>query len=107
MDGFDLGGMMGMLGGLQQKVQDLQAKAALTRVEGIAGGGLVRVVATGDQSILEVHIKPEAAEDTEMLEDLVRAATNEALRKAKQTMMEAMKEATGGLPIPPGLIPGL
>jgi len=107
MEGFDLGSMMGMLGGLQQKVKDLKAKAALTRVEGVAGGGLVRVVASGDQTILEVHISPDATTDPEMLEDLVRAATNEALRQAKQTMVDAMKQAAGGLPIPPGLIPGL
>lgn len=107
MDGFDLGNMMGMLGGLQQKIQQMQAEAATTRCEGSAGGGLVRVVCTGDQNILEVHIKPEATEDPEMLEDLVRAATNEALRNAKQTMMDAMKQAAGGLPIPPGMIPGL
>lgn len=107
MDGFDLGGMMNMLGGLQQRMADLQAEAARTEVEGVAGGGLVKVVATGDQKIVSVTISPDAMDDAELLEDLVRAATNEALRLGREKMADAMKQITGGLPIPPGLIPGM
>jgi DNA-binding YbaB/EbfC family protein len=106
MDGMDLGGLMGMMGGLQQRMKAMQEEAGKTEVEGVAGGGLVKVVATCDQKIVSVHIAEGAADDRELLEDLVRAATNEALRLGREHMMNSLKEATGGLPIPPGLIPG-
>ncbi len=105
--GFDLGGLMGMMGGLQQRIQDMKDKAASTVVEGSAAGGIVKVEMTCDHQIVSVHIAPEALEDRELLEDLVRAAMDEALRQVKETMASLMSEATGGLPIPPGLIPGM
>ena len=78
-----------------------------TVVEGSAAGGLVSVKVTCAYDCTEVKIAPEAAEDPEMLEDLVRAAMNEALRKARDTTKENMGELAQGLPIPPGLIPGM
>ena len=99
--------MGALLGDLPRRIQEQKAKAAKARAEGTAGGGLVRVVATGANQLESVTISPEAMEDPELLEDMVRAATNEALRGAQQQAAEAMKELTAGLPIPPGLIPGL
>lgn len=104
MDNFDFGNIAGLLGGLQGKMADMQAQQKALRCEGTAGGGLVKVVVTGDFLVESLEITPEAYEDRELLEDLVRAATNEALRKARESMKEGMKGMTGGLPIPPGLL---
>ncbi|MBN2798612.1 MAG: YbaB/EbfC family nucleoid-associated protein [Deltaproteobacteria bacterium] len=106
MDGFDMNGLMGMMGGLQQRMADLQRAAAETVVEGSAAGGLVKIQVTGDQQVVSVRIDQDALEDRELLEDLVRAAMDEALRRSKEVMAQSLREATGGLPIPPGMIPG-
>ena len=102
---FDLGNMGAMLAGFQQRMADMKAKAAATRCVGEAGGGLVRVTITGDNEIVSVEIAEGAMGDREMLEDLVRAATAEALRKVRDAMQESLKALTGGLPLPPGLLP--
>ncbi len=107
MNPMDMGPFGGMLAGLQRRMQDIKDEASRTEVEGSAGGGLVRVVATCDQNVVSVHIAPEAFEDRELLEDLLRAATNEAMRKGRELLASQLKALTGGLPIPPGLIPGL
>jgi hypothetical protein len=74
-------------------------------VVGEAGGGLVKVHATGGLTIERVEIDDSVADDTEMLEDLVVAATNDALRKARQVSKQGMSGLLAGLPIPPGLLP--
>jgi DNA-binding YbaB/EbfC family protein len=107
MNPFDLGNMGGLLGGLQQRMADMKEKAANTTVEGVAGGGLVKVSVTCDYHVDAVSISPDAMDDREMLEDLVRAALAEALRQARDETGKGMKDRAGGLPIPPGLIPGL
>lgn len=107
MNPFDMGNMGAMLGGLQQRMADMKEQAAKTEVEGVAGGGLVRITSTLDNQITGVHIAEGAMGDRELLEDLVRAAASEAARKAKEGMAEQMQIAMGGLPIPPGLIPGM
>ncbi|MCB9677539.1 MAG: YbaB/EbfC family nucleoid-associated protein [Alphaproteobacteria bacterium] len=104
MDQFDFGNFGALLGGFQQKMADMQAKQKALRVTGTAGGGLVTVVATGDFEIESVSISEEAYQDRELLEDLVRAATSEALRQVRESMKAGMQEMTGGLPIPPGLL---
>ena len=97
-----------------KQVQEMQTKMALAQeelanetVEASAGGGMVTVVVTGALEVREVHIKPEAVdpEDVEMLEDLVTAATNEALRAAQDLASRKLGGATGGLDLPG--IPGL
>jgi DNA-binding YbaB/EbfC family protein len=103
----DMGPFGGMLAGLQKRMQDIKDQAALTEVSGEAGAGLVRVVATCDQNVVSVHIAPEAMDDRELLEDLLRAATNEAMRKGREELASQLRALTGGLPLPPGLIPGL
>lgn len=106
MEGMDIGAMMGMLSSLPAKMKQVQEEAARTEVEGVAGGGLVKVVATCDQNIVSVRIDPSAMEDRELLEDLLRAATNEAMRLGREKMAQAMSAVTGGMNLPPGLIPG-
>ena len=104
---FDLGGLGGLLGGFQQKMATMKQRQAETVVTGSAAGGLVTIEATCDHQITNVSISPDAAADVEMLEDLVRAAANEVLRKIQEEQASAMQGMTAGLPIPPGMIPGL
>ena len=69
------------------------------------GGGMVTVVANGKKEILEIDIKPEVVDpdDIEMLQDLIIAAVNEAVRKADEMVQGEMARLTGGMGIPPGL----
>jgi hypothetical protein len=87
---------------MQERMAKLQEEAGKKTVEASAGGGMVTVVANGKQEILSVKIDPEvfSGNDRAMLEDLLLAAVNEALRKARDLMSEEMKTLTGGLQIP-------
>jgi DNA-binding YbaB/EbfC family protein len=87
---------------MQEQMAKLQEQAALKTVDGTAGGGIVTVTANGAMQIVGVRIDPEVVKsgDVEMLQDLVAAAANEALRKAKELMEGEMKALTGGLKIP-------
>jgi DNA-binding YbaB/EbfC family protein len=105
VDPFDMGNLGALLGGFQQRMADMRKKMADTRVTGEAGGGLVQVVLTGDNQVESVMIAEGAMGDRELLEDLVRAATSEALRKVREGMEQNVRELTGGLPLPPGLLP--
>lgn len=89
---------------LQSRMEKLQKELENETVEATAGGGAVTVVATGGQKIVSVRIDPEAAADTEMLQDLVVAAVNEALESSKRMASERMSALTAGLGLPPGLI---
>jgi DNA-binding YbaB/EbfC family protein len=106
MSNFDFGGLNDMLGGFQKRLEDLKQQAARAEVTGEAGSGMVKVTATGDQQIVSVSIDPSVMDDRELLEDLVRAATNEALRRAQQASAEKLSELAGSLPLPPGLLSG-
>lgn len=90
---------------MHSKISQLQEAMAEKRVESSAGGGMVNVVMNGKQEIVSLRIDPEVVsrEDVEMLQDLIRAAVNEAIRKSQEMMTEEMKKITGGLSIP-GLI---
>ena len=105
MDSFDFGNIGALLGGFQQKVQQMKEQAAKTRCTGEAGGGLVKITLSGDYNVHGVEIGQGAMDDREMLEDLVRAAMAEALRKVREDVEANMKQLTGGLPIPPGMLP--
>lgn len=87
---------------MQAQMAKLQEEAAAKTVTGTAGGGMVTVTANGAMEILSVVINPEAVKsgDTEMLQDVVMAASNEALRNARQMMADQMKSVTGGMNIP-------
>jgi nucleoid-associated protein EbfC len=101
---FGPGGMAGLFGGFQQKMDAMKEELARTEVEGQAGGGKVKVVATGGLEINRVIISPELAGDPEMIEDLIVVATNDALRRARGLMETQMQGLLGGLPLPPGLL---
>lgn len=88
--------------GLQAKVAAMQEQLAEQIVVGSAGGDMVKVEANGAQEILSIKIEKEviSAEDPEMVEDLVVAAVNDALRKSRELMTQEMSKLTGGLRIP-------
>ena len=100
----DLMGLMKQAQQLQQKMQELQAQLEATEVEGIAGGGLVKVRLTAKGEMKGVSLDPSLlkAEEAEILEDLIVAAHNDARVKAEALMAEKMQAITGGLPLPPG-----
>jgi DNA-binding YbaB/EbfC family protein len=87
---------------MQAQMAKLQEEAATKTVTGSAGGGMVTVTANGALEVVSVRIDPEALKDAdaEMLQDVVLAATNEALKNARQVMAEQMKSVTGGMNIP-------
>ncbi len=87
---------------LQAQMAALQAEAGKKQVEATAGGGMVTVTVNGLQEIISVKIDKEVInpEDSQMLEDLILAASNEALRKSKDMMQAEMGKLTGGLKIP-------
>jgi nucleoid-associated protein EbfC len=89
---------------MQDKMGKVQAELETDTVEATAGGGAVRVVATGTQKLVSVTIDPEAASDTEMLQDLVVAAVNDAMEKSKQLAASKMQAVASGLGLPPGLL---
>ena len=97
-----IGNLMKQVRQMQDRMAQLQEEMAGRTVEASAGGGMVRVVANGAGEVMSVKIDPQAVDpdDVEMLEDLVRAACNEASRKGRDMMSEQMKKLTGGLPIP-------
>ncbi|MEO8745682.1 MAG: YbaB/EbfC family nucleoid-associated protein [Candidatus Dormiibacterota bacterium] len=89
---------------MQSQMTKVQAELETETVEASAGGGAVSVVATGAQKIVSVTIDPAATSDTEMLQDLVVAAVNEAMEKSKQLGASKMQGVASGLGLPPGLL---
>jgi hypothetical protein len=87
---------------MQQRMAKLQEEAAEKTAEATVGGGAVAVVVNGKNQILSLTIKKEAVdpEDVEMLQDLIMAAVNEALKQVQAQMAEEMGKVTGGLSIP-------
>ncbi|WP_134219527.1 MULTISPECIES: YbaB/EbfC family nucleoid-associated protein [Pelotomaculum] len=102
MMGGNMNKMMKQVQKMQQDMMRLQEELANRTVESTAGGGVVRVTANGKNEITAIEIKPEAVdpEDVEMLQDLVLAAVNEALKKAQDMASQEMGRLTGGLKIP-------
>jgi len=88
---------------LQAKLAKAQEELDNTVVEGSAGGGVVKVTITGKLKIQSVEINPEAVDEIDMLEDLVMAASNEAIDKAQKLAQDSLNSITGGMNIP-GLI---
>ena len=97
-----LGDIMREAQKLQTEMQRLQAEAKTKTVEATAGGGMVTVVANGGGELISIKIERDVvnADDVEMLQDLILAAANEALRRAQQMVNEEMAKLTGGLQIP-------
>jgi len=103
--------MKGQMAGLMRQAQQMQdnlkkAQESLAdlMVEGAAGGNLVKVTMSCRHDVKRVEIDPSLlGEDKDMLEDLVAAAFNDALRKAEETSQEKMSSVTAGMPLPPGM----
>jgi nucleoid-associated protein EbfC len=89
---------------MQDRMAKVQTELDTETVEASAGGGAVRVVMTGTQKVVSVAIDPAAAGDSEMLQDLVVAAVNEALELSKQLAAAKMQAIASGLGLPPGLV---
>jgi DNA-binding YbaB/EbfC family protein len=89
---------------MQDRMAKVQKELESETVEATAGGGAVRVVATGAHKVVSVTIDPAAAEDREMLQDLVVAAVNEAMEMSKQLAASKMQAVASGLGLPPGLL---
>jgi DNA-binding YbaB/EbfC family protein len=94
--------MMKQAQAMQEQLAKIQEQAASKTVDGTAGGGMVTVSVSGAMQVVALKIDPEVLKsgDAEMLQDLIVAATNDALRKARDMMAEEMKSITGGLRIP-------
>jgi hypothetical protein len=99
-----LAGLMKQAQQMQDNLKKAQETLAGVEVEGQSGAGLVKVVITCRNDVKRITIDPSvlADGDKEMLEDLVVAAMNDALRRAEQTASERMSSVTAGLPLPPG-----
>lgn len=97
--GPNMGNIMKQAQKMQKEMARLQEELESKTVEASAGGGAITVVATGKKEILEINIDPEVVdpEDVEMLQDLILAAVNEALRKAEEMVSSEMNKLTGGL----------
>lgn len=101
--------MKGALGGLMQQAQKMQddmkqaqAKLATAEVTGTSGGGMVSVIMTGRHDLRKVTIDDGVMDDKEMLEDLLAAAVNDAVRQIELLSKDTMSGMTDGLNLPPG-----
>jgi DNA-binding YbaB/EbfC family protein len=97
-----LGGLMKQAQKMQEDMQKAQAELANMEVTGQAGGGMVSVVMTGRHDLRRVSIDDSVMDDKEMLEDLVAAAVNDAVRQIEQNSQDKMSGMTQGLNLPPG-----
>ena len=98
-----LAGLMKQAQAMQDNMKKAQEEIAAMHVEGAAGAGLVKVTMTGRHDVKRVSIDPTLlAEDKDVLEDLVAAAVNDAVRKVEAATQEKMSGMTAGLPLPPG-----
>jgi DNA-binding YbaB/EbfC family protein len=97
-----MGNLAKMAQQMQAEMARAQAELAQLTVEGTAGGGAVKAVATGQQEIVAIEISPDVVdpEDVEMLQDLVLAAVTDALNQSRQAAEQRMARVTGGMKIP-------
>jgi DNA-binding YbaB/EbfC family protein len=84
-------------------MQKAQEQLAELEVEGVSGAGMVKITMTCRNDVRRVQIDPGVMDDKEMLEDLIAAAVNDAVRKAEATTQEKMGAVTQGMPLPPGM----
>ena len=97
-----LGDLMKQAQRLKAEMERIQAEAAAKTVEGSAGGGMVTAIANGKGELLSVRVDPAAVreEDLDMLQDLITAAVNDALRKARELLAQDVSRLTGGFGLP-------
>ena len=95
-------GMMKQMQKMQKKMAEAQEELGEKRLEGAAGGGMVKVIVSGDKQVVDVIIDPSVVdpEDVEMLQDLIVIATNEAMAKAEELTNSTMGQFTKGLNLP-------
>lgn len=98
----NMGNMLKQAQAMQAQMAKIQEQAASKTVNGTAGGGSVTVIANGAMQLVGIVIDPEVVKsgDVEMVQDLVMAASNDALRKAREMMADEMKAVTGGMNVP-------
>ena len=101
----DIMGIMKQAQAMQSRMQEMQAEMERMEVEGVSGGGLVKVLLSGKGAMKGVAIDASLmkAEEKEIVEDLVIAAHEDARKKSERVMEEKMKSVTAGLPLPPGM----
>lgn len=88
---------------MQEKMQQAQEEMANKEVEGVSGAGMVKITMTGRHDVRKVSIDDSLlSEDKEILEDLIAAAVNDAVRKIEETNKDALSAMTGGMQMPPG-----
>ncbi|GAB59359.1 YbaB/EbfC family nucleoid-associated protein [Rheinheimera nanhaiensis] len=99
-----MGNIMKQAQAMQEKMQKVQAEIAAMEVTGEAGAGLVKVTMLGNHNVRRVSIDDSLMQDDkDMLEDLIAAAINDAVRRVEETSKEKMAAVTGGLQLPPGM----
>ena len=99
-----IAGLMKQAQAMQDNLKKAQEELALIEVEGQSGAGLVKVVMTCKHDVRRITIDPSLlADDKDMLEDLVAAAFNDAVRRAEELSQEKMGKLTAGMPLPPGM----
>ncbi|MBP6096834.1 MAG: YbaB/EbfC family nucleoid-associated protein [Methyloversatilis sp.] len=97
-----IGGLMKQAQQMQENMKKMQEQLASVEVEGQSGAGMVKVVMTCKHDVRRVSIDPSVMDDREMLEDLMAAAVNDAVRRVETTTQEKMAGFTSGLNLPPG-----
>jgi nucleoid-associated protein EbfC len=99
-----LSGLMKQAQQMQKNLQDMQEEIANMQIVGEAGGGMVKITMTGRHDVRRVFIDNSLLkDDKEMLEDLIAAAINDAVRKVEKSSQEKLSSVTGGLELPPGI----
>ncbi len=99
----DMGDIMKQAQQMQEKMADMQKELANKEVVGESGAGLIKVTMTGKHDVTNVNIDPSLmSEDKEMLEDLLAAAVNDAVRRVEDSNKDMMSQLTGGMQMPPG-----
>jgi DNA-binding YbaB/EbfC family protein len=101
----NMGKMMKQVQKMQEEMLKMQGELQQRTLEASSGGGVVRVIVNGRREVESIAIEPAAIDpaDPEMLQDLLVAAVNEALRKVDEMTEKEMKKITGGLGLPPGM----
>ena len=98
-----MGNLMKQAQMMQERMQKMQEEVAKMEVTGESGAGMVKITITGSHNVRRVSIDPSLmADDQEMLEDLIAAAFNDAVRRAEEQNKAKMADITGGMQLPPG-----
>ena len=101
----NIGNMMKQAQDMQKKIAEVQERLESIEVEGVSGGGMVKVVSSAKGNIKSISLDPSLMNEKEkdITEDLIVAAINDAKKKGEAAAQEEMKSVTGGLPLPPGM----